>query len=694
MAAEEPIDLYDRSLYINRELSWLKFNERCLDEAEDIDNPLLERVKFLAIAYGNMDEFFMIRVPGTLLTRSEGIPAHMEPDAYGDRGALIAAIDAAVLRLVNGYDTCWTHLNRDLRDNGIRILAADELDPGQREWADRYYRERVHDLLTPLALDVAAPFPFISNNSLNLAVRIDRDGEELHARLKVPTGLLPRFVRLPSSDGTADFILLEDIIRINAGSLFPGSRVVDSYKFRVTRNADVKVTIDEACDLMSAVETSLDRRSTGFPVRIMVEADMPDRMLALFVQNLALAARQVHRVSVGGMMLTDLWEIARLDIPELSAPPFTPYCPPGFGEGDCIFDTIRGRDRILFHPYESFAGVVNLLRQAADDPDVLGIKISLYRIGGDPSVTDALIRARENGKEVSVLLELRAKFDEADNIRSTRELEAADVHVVHGPVDLKVHAKLMQIVRLEDGRLVKYTHMGSGNYNPDTAGQYGDISYFTADDEIGHDVGELFNALTGFFGPRDYSCLMVAPLTLKSELLRKIRREADNSRAGRPAHIAMKANGLVDPDIIAELYRASRAGVAIDLSIRGLCCLRPGIPGVSDNIRVTSVIDRFLEHTRIYCFCNDGDPEMYLGSSDMMPRNLRARVEVLCPVLDPRLMRSIREHILDIHLRDNVKARVLTADGDYLRQEPAPGEQRLRSQQWFVENRGAWNGYD
>lgn len=688
----EPIDLYDRSLYINRELSWLEFNRRCLDEAGDPSTPLLERVKFLAIAYGNMDEFFMIRMPGIHSGPPVHGPAHIEPDAYEDHEALIADLDAKVLSLVTGYDSCWTQLSRDLADRGIRILSADALDDTQRAWADGYYRERIHDLLTPLALDVTTPFPFISNNSLNLAVRIGRDGGEFFARLKVPTGMLPRFVRLPSAAPGMDFVLLEDIIRMNAGDLFPDSEILDTYKFRVTRNADIKVTIDEACDLMSAVETSLGSRSKGFPVRIMVEEDMPGELLALFVQNLDLVERQVHRVSVGGMMLTDLWEIAGLDCPSLSAPPFKPYCPPEFSEGACIFDTIRERDRILFHPYESFEGVVNLLRQAADDPDVQSIKVCLYRIGKDSAVTDALKRARENGKAVSVLMELRAKFDEAGNIRSARELERMDVHVVHGPIDLKVHSKLMQIVRLEGDRLVKYTHIGSGNYNPSTAKQYGDISFFTVDRDIGRDIGELFNAITSFFGPRDYSRILVAPLTLKSELLRKIRREADNRRAGRQAGIAMKANGLVDPDIIAELYRASQAGVAIELSIRGLCCLRPGIPGVSENIRVTSVIDRFLEHSRIYYFENAGRPEMYIGSSDMMPRNLKVRVEVLCPVLDPDLMRSIKEHILDIHLRDNVKAKLLLPTGEYVPQTPEEGGERLRSQQWFVENRGVWNG--
>ena len=423
----------------------------------------------------------------------------------------------------------------------------------------------------------------------------NNEGESIYARLKVPTGILPRFVRIPTEKGKTgmDFIRVEDIIKANIDVLFPGLYVTGIYKFRVTRNADVKVTIDEACDLMSAVETSLDSRDMGFPVRMMIEEDMPHEVITLFARNLKLGEHQVHKVAIGAMVLTDLWEIANLNIPRLKEKPFTPYCPPEFGEDACIFDTIKERDWILFHPYESFEAVVHFLNEAADDPKVQSIKICLYRIGKDPSIIRALMRAKDKGKAVSVLMELRAKFDETNNIHLARELEKMGVHVVYGPVDLKVHSKLLQIVRLEGDHLVRYTHMSSGNYNTSTAKQYGDISFFTANQDLGKDVGELFNALTGYFGPRDYKYFLVAPITLKMELLRKIRREGDNQRAGRKGYIAMKANGLVDSDVIAELYRASQCGVKIDLNIRGLCCLRPGVPGVSENIRVTSIVDRF-----------------------------------------------------------------------------------------------------
>ncbi len=689
----EQIDLYDHSLYINRELSWLEFNRRCLMEAEDSSNPLLERVKFLAIACGNMDEFFMIRVPGMIMQESIGTPLYPGPDSYDDYEECIRDVNVKVDLLVKGYDSCWSTLNRELTGKGIRIRTMDSLNDFQKQWVNGYYNERVHPLLTPLALDVSHPFPFISNNSLNLAVRIRNNvGEFLYARLKVPVGILPRFVRIPSNTQGTDFVLLENVIKANIKELFPNNEVMGIYNFRVTRNADVKVTIDEACDLMSAVETSLDSRDMGFPVRMMVEEDMPNEMISLFGRNLKITDYQIHKVSVGGMIVSDLWEIANLNYPKLKEVPFTPFCPVEFSEDVCIFDTIKERDWILFHPYESFEAVVHLLNQAADDSKVQSIKICLYRIGKDPSIIRALMRAKEKGKAVSVLMELRAKFDETNNIHLARELEKMGVHVVYGPVDLKVHSKLLQIVRLEGERLVRYTHMSSGNYNTSTAKQYCDISFFTANQILGEDVGELFNALTGFFGPRNYSYLLVAPLTLKSELLRKIRREADNKLAGQEGYIVMKSNGLVDSDIIAELYRASQAGVKIELNIRGLCCLRPGIPGVSENIRVTSIVDRFLEHARIYYFENGGTPEMYMGSSDLMPRNLIARVETLFPVLDKDMMINIRDNIMNVHLNDNVKAKMLLPSGEYVPVVRKSRTKKLRSQKWFIENRGVWHG--
>ena len=685
--SEPAPDLYDEKYYINRELSWLEFNRRCLSEAMDTSNPLLERVKFLAICYGNMDEFFMIRVPGII--SKTPIPG---PDYGGvNYNVLLEKVSSTVQELVSQYGECWDILKAALADEGIRIRRVDALTPDQQAWVASFYKERVHPLLTPLALDVSHPFPFISNNSLNIAVRMtDSNGDVFYARIKVPVGVLPRFVQIPSGQPGEEFVMLEDIIETHVSALFPGFDVNGAYTFRVTRNADVKVTIDEACDFMSAVEESIEDRDIGFPVRMAVESSMPTDMVKLFGRNLKLSDVQIHKSDA--IMLVDLWQLVDMDRPKLKYRPFEPYTPLEFGDGMDIYEAIRSRDWILYHPYESFSTIVKFISTSADDPNVQSIKICLYRIGKDPSIIRALMRARENGKTVSVLMELRAKFDETNNIRWARELEKIGVHVVYGPVDLKVHSKLLQVVRLEGNKLVRYTHMSSGNYNTSTAKQYGDISFLTANPEIGEDVGELFNALTGYFGPRMYNHLLVAPLTLKSSLIAKIEREIEMHKANGNGYIAMKANGLIDSDIIASLYKASIAGVKIDLNIRGLCCLRPGIPGVSENIRVTSIVDRFLEHSRIYYFENGGNPEMYMGSSDMMPRNLLARVEVLFPVLDKDMMVSIRENILKIHLGDNVKARELQPDGSYRLVERGPKEKKLRSQRWFLDHRGVWHG--
>jgi polyphosphate kinase len=678
-------DLYDEKYYINRELSWLEFNRRCLEQAEDASNPVLERVKFIAICCGNMDEFFMIRVPGII--SKTPIPG---PDYLGiNRNLLLESISKTVQELVNRYAKCWDDIRQALADAGIRIAKVDDLVTDQMAWVSWFYRERIHPLLTPLALDVSHPFPFISNNSLNIAVKLSDPKGQHYARVKVPVGVLPRFIEVPSSKGTT-LVMLEDIIESHISSLFPDREIEGAYTFRVTRNADVKVTIDEACDFMTSVEDAIEDRGVGFPVRMVAEKTMPDDMARLFAKNLKLSEIQVHKSEF--VMLVDLWEIAGMNYPKLKDKTFEPYVPPELAEGTDIFAAIRQKDWILFHPYESFGTIVRFVAQAAEDPTVQSIKICLYRIGKDPSLVRALIRARENGKTVSVLMELRAKFDETNNIRWAKELEKIGVHVVFGPLDLKVHSKLLQVVRLEGSRLVRYTHMSSGNYNTSTAKQYGDISFLTANQEIGEDVGELFNALTGFFGPRMYKHLLVAPLTLKDSLIAKIDREISVHKEKGNGYIAMKANGLIDSDIIASLYKASIAGVKIDLNIRGLCCLRPGIPGISENIRVTSIVDRFLEHSRIYYFENGGDPEMYMGSSDMMPRNLLARVEVLFPVLDKDMLAMIRDCILKVHLADNVKAKKLLSDGSYVPVGREEGEKKLRSQEWFIKHRGSWHG--
>lgn len=679
-------NLSDPALYINREISWLEFNKRCLEEANDKSVPLLERVKFLAICHSNLDEFFMIRIYG-LLMQSNSAAAVLGPDQT-EPSAVLDRVLKIISGLTNRYESCWKRIRKELYAEGVRIKDMKDLTPDQREWVSNFYRERVHPLLTPLALDVSHPFPFISNNSLNLAVGIERDGELNYARVKIPVGIIDRFVEVPSDEPGTDFVFLEDIVKDSVKLLFPGFRVRSTHTFRVTRNADVKVTIDEACDLMEAVEDSLDDRDTGFPVRMTADGTTSRDLVDLFGRNLSLSPRQIHTAR-NAIALSDLWQIADLNIPRLHEEPFVPYTPPELTEEYNIFEAIKERDWLLYHPYESFSTVVRFVRDAAEDPKVQSIKISLYRIGSDSSIINALKRARENGKTVSVLMELRAKFDENRNIKWAKDLEKIGVHVVFGPVDLKVHSKILQVVRLEDGSLVRYTHMSSGNYNVSTAKQYCDTSFFTADREIGEDIGELFNALTGYYGPRDYKRILVAPMYIKDALIGKIDREIEHKREGGNGYIAMKANGLIDHDIISSLYRASMAEVRIDLNIRGLCCLRPGIEGISENIRVISIVDRFLEHSRMYYFENGGDPEMYLGSSDLMPRNLMARVEVLFPILDKDMLQEIREKMLRIHLADNVKARELMPDGSYAK--PKVKGSRFRSQMWFIENRGSWH---
>lgn len=685
------IDLYDPKLYINRELSWLEFNRRCLNEAENASNPLLERVKFLAICYGNMDEFFMIRVPGIINGVAAGAPILDAPDIDHNTLRLLSNINAKVNELVEEYSVCWEDLRKALAGKGIKILRMSDLSNEQLDIIDNFYQERVHPLLTPLALDVSHPFPFISNNSLSIAVKMnDPNGKKLYARVKVPLGPFDRFIRIPSEGKAIEYVMLEDIVRHNVGHLFPGFEILGVYAFRVTRNADTKVMIDEACDLMSAVEESVEGRDTGFPVRMVAESSMPDEMAELFGRNLGLTNEQIHRTDAP-LMLNSLWEIHGLNMPSLKEKDFVPHCPPELEEGNSLLQAISKRDWILYHPYESFGIIVRFLQEAAYDPAVQSIKICLYRIGKDPSIIQALKTARERGKNVSVLMEIRAKFDETNNIQLARSMEQLGIHVVFGPVELKVHSKLLQVVRLEDGHLVRYTHMSSGNYNVSTAKQYGDISFLTADEEIGEDVGELFNALTGYFGPRNYKRLLISPVTLKKSLLEKIDREIRCKEETGKGYIAMKANGLIDADVIAGLYRASMAGVKVDLNIRGLCCLRPGIAGVSENIRVTSIVDRFLEHARIFYFENGGNPEMYMGSSDMMPRNLIARVETLFPITDRKMLVSVRENILNIHLADNVKARELKPDGSYVPVARKKGEEKIRSQQWLIDNRGCWH---
>jgi polyphosphate kinase len=548
-------------------------------------------------------------------------------------------------------------------------------------------------------MDISHPFPFISNLSLNLAVVLrDQQQREYVARVKVPTDIFPRLHHLlleeynddlgsRAADQGITLLLLEDIIATNLDRLFPGMTIVGAYPFRVTRDAEVEITIDQASDLLTAIEESISTRRSGKCVRLEVHKSMPEPLREVFMNNLGLTPDSVFQVDAP-LALVDLWQILKIDRPDLKDDNFLPFTPSELREGCDLFGAIAQRDYVLYHPYDSFSVIVNLLKEAAVDPEVLAIKITLYRIDKRSPIVDALLRARQNKKNVTVLVELKAKFDEENNINWAKQLEHSGVHVVYGFPDIKVHAKLLLIIRRQGDTIVRYSHISSGNYNSVTSRIYGDIGYLTANQDIGTEVNDLFNFLTGYSQKADYRYLLVAPKTLKKEIINRIDREIERHKANGCGYIAIKANNLEEKEVIKTLYKASQAGVKIDLNIRALCCLRPGIEGVSENIKEISIIGRFLEHTRIFYFRNGGEDEVLLGSSDLMSRNLEKRVEILFTVPDPHLKKLIKEKILDIHLRDTVKARELLPDGSWMRVKPTENKEPLNSQQWLIDNRG------
>ncbi len=689
--------LDDPSLFVNREVSWLRFHERILEEAMDPAHPLLERVKFLAICGSNLDEFFMVRASGLRRQVQRGA-LKAPPDGMKPQEQLLACREI-LMPLLDRHAQCWKDgLLPALEAAGIHIRRIKDLGKKQRAALRTYFEKSIFPALTPLALDLAHPFPFISNLSLNLAVVINdpEKGERL-ARVKVPAGLFPRFVRVPADDAAkgddasqVEMVFLEDLVASHLDVLFPGLEVMNSYPFRITRDAEIEIVLDEASDLLTAVEDSIETRRVGMPSRLEVDRTMPDRLKELFAERLGLPPYLVFKVD-RPLGLVDFWALLKLDRPDLKDAPFIPFTPPELADGKDVFAALRRRDYVLYHPYDSFGVLLNLLREAAKDPDVLAIKITLYRIDPRSPVIDALMEARENGKDVAAIVELKAKFDEQNNIRWARALEHAGVHVVYGLVDYKVHAKLLLIVRRERDGMVRYSHLSSGNYNAVTTRVYGDIGYLTADAEVGEDLANLFNFLTGYSRISRYKRLLVAPTNLREEVLARIDREVEAHRQKGDGYIALKLNGLVQRDVVKALYRASMAGVKIDLNVRGLCTLRPGIPGVSENIRETSIVSRFLEHARIYYFRNGGEEEVLLGSSDLMPRNLFSRVEALVPVKDPRIRAAVIRDMLQPHLRDNVKARTMRPDGTYVKMAPVPSEEAMDSQNWLIRNRGSWH---
>lgn len=691
-----PDIMEDPGFFINRELSWIEFNRRVLEEAADPGNPLLERVKFISIFANNLDEFFMIRVAG--LERQVEMGQLASPPDGMSPSRQLQEIHKALVPLIARQMDIWNHdLLPALRSEGIHIHRYEELDSKAKKYLEEYFRRELFPVLTPLAFDRSHPFPFISNLSISLAVEVEdpATGEEGFARIKIPTHHFPRLIRIPGLETpgtpheTVDLVFLEDVIGAHLGILFPGFHTGEAYPFRVTRDADLEIEEDEASDLLTAVEEGVEMRRTGSPVRIEVVPEISEKTMAILGRKLGIPQHMFFS-QTAPLGVADLMQLCSLDRPDLKDPPFLPSVPRSLQNEEVIFQSIRRKDTMVFHPYESFTPVVAFLRQAARDPQVLAIKMTLYRVGANSPVVSALLEAREHGKAVAALIELKARFDEENNIGWARALERAGVHVVYGVSGLKVHAKICLVVRKEKDGMVRYVHLSTGNYNAASSRIYTDIGFFSSDPVLAEDASDLFNSLTGYARVPGYRALLVAPGSMREEILARIEREITRHREGGGGCIIFKMNALVDRDCIMALYRASRAGVRVILQVRGICCLRPGMPEISENVTVTSLVGRFLEHARIYYFRNGGMEEVYLGSADLMPRNLDRRVEVLFPVNNPDLKRAILETILPVHIRDTKKTSVLCRDGRYVRNSPKEGAKGCNAQNWFVEHRGCW----
>ncbi|WCK53671.1 RNA degradosome polyphosphate kinase [Aneurinibacillus sp. Ricciae_BoGa-3] len=681
------IDFDCKDYYINRELSWLAFNRRVLEEAEDKHNPVLERLKFLSITSSNLDEFFMVRV-GTLKDQEKHMVTSPENKAGMTPAQQLAAISREAHRLVKHQYHIFNHeVLPELDQNGICFLKPKQLTTEQESFVHRYFYDRIYPVLTPMAVDASRPFPLLFNKSVNLAILLESEKDAktklLFAVVQVPA-VLPRFIKLPGEQGKAEFILLEDIICHYADFLFKGNRILTVQPFRITRNADMTLDEEGAEDLLKELEKELKKRKRGSAVRLEITHDMDEYLKGILAESLEIESCDVYEVN-GPLDLTFLMKFSSLPGYEHLRNKELPPQPPAdfIGEND-IFEAIADRDIMVHHPYESFDPVVHFVKQAADDPNVLAIKQTLYRVSGDSPIVNALARAAENGKQVTVLVELKARFDEENNIVWAKKLEKAGCHVIYGLVGLKTHCKITLVVRQEGSELVRYVHLGTGNYNDSTARMYTDLGLFTCDEEFGIDASYIFNHLSGYSKTPKWKKIEAAPVGLRNKFLDLIDQEIDKSTPEKPGRIIIKMNSLTDKKLIKALFRASAAGVQIDLIIRGICCLRPGIPGVSENIRVRSIVDRFLEHSRIYYFHHGGDEQIYLSSADWMTRNMERRVEILFPVESAPLKKRLKE-MLHIYLRDNVKARELHPDGCYTHIEPQDGEKPVRSQIYFYE---------
>ncbi|OGU56678.1 MAG: RNA degradosome polyphosphate kinase, partial [Ignavibacteria bacterium RBG_13_36_8] len=678
--------------FFNRDLSWLEFNRRVLEEALNPNLPLLDRIKFISIFFSNLDEFYMIRVSGL----KEQINAQIiEPTIDGLTPVkALQEIEKEVRPMLSTIYNYWNNnILHELRENHISILNVDDLNESEKKHLEKYFDREIYPVLTPLAFDPGRPFPYISNLSLSFAIFIKKpNGEKHFARVKVPN-ILPRLIRIEEivkpqqttngSEQHIKFVWLDDLIKHNLKTLFPGVEILYAHRFRLTRNTDIEIQEDEADDLLEVIEENIKLRKFGSVVRLEIEKNMPEFMIDTLTENLQITRKDIHVID-GALELSHIMLLYDLPLHHLKEKPFYPVTHPVFEEGDNIFSIIRKHDILLHHPFHSFTPVIDFVKEASQDPDVLAIKQTLYRIGQDSPVVKYLIEAAERKKQVAVLVELKARFDEENNIFWARELEKAGIHVVYGLVGLKTHAKMTLVVRKEIEGVKRYIHLSTGNYNPITAKIYTDIGLFTCNEQLCADVSEVFNYLTGYSEQKEYRELLVSPINVRENFLKLIEREIKNAENGIKGHIILKMNSLVDSVLISALYEASCKGVRIDLIIRGMCCLVPQVQGLSENIRVISIVGKFLEHSRVFYFYNNGNEDIYLSSADLMPRNLDRRVEATFPIEDNHLKEYLIHTLLETALKDNSKARILLPSGKYLFNTRSDGDEKINLQEWLI----------